>query len=310
MNDTMSNAIEATGLEKIYRSRRRTVTALRGIDIAVRTGTLFSFLGRNGAGKTTFVKIASTLLVPTSGSVSVLGHDVMLETARVREDIALVPQDVRPYFHLTPREHSYSYLRLRGFGREEAKSRTDWVLGEMGLTAFADVPALQLSGGLQQRTMVATVLATMAPVIFLDEPTLGMDPVARREVWKLIEEIRQKGSTILLTTHYLDEAERLSEKLAVISRGSVRFTGTVSELKVVVGYDYRAIMSTRAPRRLLDGYTNIVEDGNRLLVLTDRNGALELAERASRANTEISVGPVTLEEAFIQLVGSADEDET
>ncbi|MCL5678254.1 MAG: ABC transporter ATP-binding protein [Candidatus Thermoplasmatota archaeon] len=306
----MPNAIEASRLEKTYHTRRRSVTALQGIDIEVGKGTLFSFLGRNGAGKTTFVRIASTLLVPTSGSVSVLGHDVMLETAQVRENIALVPQDVRPYFHLTPREHSYNYLRIRGFGREEAKSRTEWVMEEMGLSAFADVPALQLSGGLQQRTMVATVLATMAPVIFLDEPTLGMDPVARREVWKLIEEIRQKGSTILLTTHYLDEAERLSEKLAVISRGRVRFTGSVPELKVVVGSDYRAIMSIRAPRELLDGYGKIVEDGNRLLVLTDRKGAMELAERASRANTEISVGPVTLEEAFIQLVGSAEEDET
>ncbi|MBX8631296.1 MAG: ABC transporter ATP-binding protein [Thermoplasmata archaeon] len=306
----MAVAIEAVKLRKEYNSRRKRVVALDGVDISVETGRLFSFLGRNGAGKTTFVKILSTLLLPTSGNAFVLGHDVVKETAAVRDSIALVPQDVRPYFHLTPREHSYNYLRIRGHSREEAKSRTDWVLHEMGLERFADIPSLQLSGGLQQRTMVATVLATMAPVIFLDEPTLGMDPLARREVWKLIEEIRQKGSTIFLTTHYLDEAERLSEQLAVISRGRILFKGTVPELKVEVGFDYRAILNRNAPKTLFDGFTNIVEDGGRILVLTDREGALSLAEAASRANVEISVGPVTLEEAFIQLVGSSEEDES
>ena len=162
--------VEASDLTKTYTSGGRTVRALDGIDIAVAKGRLFSFLGRNGAGKTTFVKISSTMLLPTSGSVRVLGHDVVTETAAVREDIALVPQDVGPYYHLTPRETVYSYLRIRGLGKEEAASRTQWVLDEMGLSKYAGVPALQLSGGLQQRTMVATILATMAPVMFLDEP--------------------------------------------------------------------------------------------------------------------------------------------
>ena len=303
------NAVEAIGLRKVYKAGKKTVCALDSIDIAVAKGRLFSFLGRNGAGKTTFVKIASTLLLPTSGSVRILDHDVVNETARVREDIALVPQDVRPYYHLTPRETAHSYLRIRGLAREEAASRTQWVLDEMGLSEYADVPCLQLSGGLQQRTMVAMVLATLAPVMFLDEPTLGMDPMARRNVWKIIEEIRSRGSTVFLTTHYLDEAERLSEELAIISRGKILFRGSVRELKVIVGADYRAIMNRNVPRELLSGFDTIVEDGGRLLVLTTREGALSLADAASRAGYEISVGPVTLEEAFIRLVGSSEIDE-
>ena len=304
------NAVQAIGLSKVYKAGKKTVRALDSIDIAVARGRLFSFLGRNGAGKTTFVKIASTLLLPTSGSVRILDHDVVNETARVREDIALVPQDVRPYYHLTPRETAHSYLRIRGLGREEAASRTQWVLDEMGLSSYSDIPSLQLSGGLQQRAMVATILATMAPVIFLDEPTLGMDPMARRNVWKIIEEIRARGSTIFLTTHYLDEAERLSEELAVISRGRILFSGSVAELKTRVGADYRAILNRGVPPTLLEGFDRVVEDGGRILVLTTRDGALALAENASKAGIEISVGPVTLEEAFIQLVGSSEADET
>ncbi len=303
------NAVEAIGLSRTYYGRHSTVRALDGVDLTVEKGKLFAFLGRNGAGKTTFVKISSTLLLPTSGTISVLGHDAVTETALVREDIALVPQDVRPYFHLTPREHAQSYLRIRGLGREETTSRTQWILEEMGLSEYADVPCLQLSGGLQQRTMVAMILATLAPVMFLDEPTLGMDPMARRNVWKIIEEIRSRGSTVFLTTHYLDEAERLSEELAIISRGKILFRGSVRELKVIVGADYRAIMNRNVPRALLRGFDTIVEDGGRLLVLTTREGALSLADAAGRAGYEISVGPVTLEEAFIRLVGSSEIDE-
>lgn len=302
-------AVEARRLVKIYSTRRTKTTALRGIDLSVAPGTLFSFLGRNGAGKTTFVKIASTLLMPTSGEITVLGHDVVSRPNDAREVIAVVPQGIRPYWHLTPREHAFHYLRFRGASREEAKSRTEWILEQMGLTAFADTPALQLSGGLKQRTMVAMILASTAPILFLDEPTIGMDPMARRQVWNVIESIRSRGSSIFLTTHYLDEAERLSEELAVINGGEILYKGDVAGMKAKVGAEYRAILGRSAPMSLLHEYGRVVEDGNRLLVLADRTEIMSLAETASRQGLEISVGPVTLEEAFILLAGGDEEDE-
>lgn len=303
------NAVESHKLVKIYRSRRSTTTALKGIDLEVRRGMLFSFLGRNGAGKTTFVKIASTLLIPTSGEITVLGHDVVSHPNDAREHLAVVPQGIRPYWHLTPREHAFHYLRFRGSTREEAKSRTEWIIEAMGMTDFADTPALQLSGGLKQRTMVAMILASTAPILFLDEPTIGMDPMARRQVWNVIEKRRSEGSTIFLTTHYLDEAERLSEELAVINNGEILYKGDVAGMKSRVGADYRAILSKNTPQSLLKGYGTVVEDGGRLLVLSDRKGVMSLAEMASKQGYEISVGPVTLEEAFILLAGTEDENE-
>ncbi len=297
-------AVEARQLVKVYRSRRKSTTALRGIDLDVSAGKLFSFLGRNGAGKTTFVKIASTLLMPTGGEISVLGHDVVNDPNSARKEIAVVPQGIRPYWHLTPKEHVFHYLRFRGVTREEAKSRTEWIIRDMGLEEFANTPALQLSGGLKQRTMVAMVLASTAPVLFLDEPTIGMDPMARRQVWRVIENIRSKGSTIFLTTHYLDEAERLSEELAVINNGEVLYKGDVAGMKAKVGADYRAILNRSTPHSLLEGYGKVMEDGGRLLVLSDRKGVMSLAEMASREGIEVSVGPVSLEEAFILLAGS------
>lgn len=306
---TVMNAVESSKLVKVYSTRKRRTTALRGIDLSVPAGMLFSFLGRNGAGKTTFVKIASTLLMPTSGDISVLGHDVIGRPNDARELIAVVPQGIRPYWHLTPREHAYHYLRFRGSTREEAKSRTEWIIDAMGMKEYADTPALQLSGGLKQRTMVAMILASTAPVLFLDEPTIGMDPMARRQVWNVIEKIRSSGTTIFLTTHYLDEAERLSEELAVINNGEILYNGDVAGMKARVGADYRAILNRSAPIDLLENYGRVVEDGARLLVLADRGNVMALAEAASKKGLEISVGPVTLEEAFILLAGGGDGDE-
>jgi len=302
------DAISCHQLRKLYVSRGRRTEALRGIDLSVDAGRLFSFLGKNGAGKTTFVKIASTLLLPTSGQISVMGYDAVQEAGKARELLAVVPQGVRPYWHLTPREHIYHYLRFRGAGRAEARDAAQWMVEKMGMESFADTKAILLSGGQRQRTMVAAVLATMAPVLFLDEPTIGMDPVARRQVWTVIEEIRRKGSTIFLTTHYLDEAERLSEQIAVINEGRVLYSGDVDGLKRMVGADYRVVFRGEAALGL-EQYGRVVRDGTRLLVLTDRKGAMDLAEEAARHGVEISVGPVTLEEAFLQLAGGLDAED-
>ncbi|MCI4346969.1 MAG: ABC transporter ATP-binding protein, partial [Thermoplasmata archaeon] len=203
-----SPALLAHDVRKVYRLRRGpTIQALAGVSMRVERGERVALLGRNGAGKTTFLKIASTLLTPTGGRVEVFGFDSDREADEVRRRIAVVPQEGKPFFHLTPREQVYTYLRARGLDRSTAKSRTEEALGQMELEEVADRLSITLSGGQRQRTMVATVIATEAPLLFLDEPTIGMDPFARRAVWESLRALTRKGSTILLTTHYLDEAE-------------------------------------------------------------------------------------------------------
>ena len=302
-------ALRATGLSKTYRRRSRSVRALDRVDLAIPKDRLFAFLGRNGAGKTTFIKIASTLLLPTEGHVVLFGHDVVAEPSAVRPLMALVPQEGKLFFHLTPREHVREYLRVRGASAETTRSRTDEILGAMGLLPYQDVVALRLSGGLQQRTLVAMVLATEAPFLFLDEPTLGMDPFARRQVWEVLRRAARKGSTVLLTTHYLDEAEQLSEELAVIEGGRILYHGTAEALKSTLGREVRLEFSGGFRPEEIEPYGKVYRDRDRLTLLTNRLAAHELTDRALARGVVVTAGPVTLEEAFLELVGRGIEEE-
>lgn len=301
--------LEARGLSKTYRKGPHPVRALDRVDLGIERGRLFAFLGRNGAGKTTFIKIASTLLLPTEGELHLFGHDVVREPALVRREMALVPQEGKLFYHMTPREHVREYLRVRGVSAEATKSRTDAILDEMGLLGYQDVPALRLSGGLQQRTLVAMVLATEAPFLFLDEPTLGMDPFARRQVWEVIRKATGRGSTVLLTTHYLDEAEQLSEELAVIEGGRVLYRGTGEALKSTVRREVRVQFTGAIRPEELQSFGKVFAERGRTVVLTTRTSVRELTEVALARGAEVTVGPVTLEEAFLELVGRGIEEE-
>jgi ABC-2 type transport system ATP-binding protein len=304
-------ALLAADVRKTYRSRNGpSVDALAGVSMAVQKGERVALLGRNGAGKTTFLKIASTLMTPTSGRIEVFGHDVANAPDEVRPLIAVVPQEGKPFFHLTPREQVYTYLRARGFDRRTAKERTSSVLTEMGLDEVADRLSITLSGGQRQRTMVATVIATAAPLLFLDEPTIGMDPFGRREVWESLRGLTRRGSTILLTTHYLDEAEALSNRLYVVERGRVLVDGTAESLKRQVGGSLRVSITggaSYAPTFASFGGT--VADGDTLHILLDPSRLTEILGLAVKSGLSATVGPVTLEEAFLRVVGrSIDED--
>ncbi len=304
-------ALRSVDLRKVYEARGSSpVEALSGVSMEVRRGERVALLGRNGAGKTTFLRIASTLLRPTSGSVEVFGVDIARSPEKARPYIAVVPQEGKPFFHLTPREQIYTYLRARGFGRETAKSRTEESLGRMGLSDFADRLSITLSGGQRQRTMVATVIATEAPLLFLDEPTIGMDPFARREVWASLRALTQKGSTILLTTHYLDEAEVLSQRLYIVERGSVLVSGTSDDLKRSVGGTLKVLMPQGAA--LVDRFRSFgtcVTDGTALTVIVQPDVLGELMGLAVRSQLTATVGPVTLEEAFLRAVGRSIDEE-
>jgi ABC-2 type transport system ATP-binding protein len=304
------DALVAEHVSKRYQGRHKETLALDDVDLSIAKGRLFAFLGRNGAGKTTFIKIASTLLAPTSGRVELFGHDVVADPGAVRPLIALVPQEGKPFYHLTPREHVEEYLRVRGASGESARSRADEVLEAMGLNDYQNEVAYRLSGGLQQRTLVAMILATEAPFLFLDEPTLGMDPFARRQVWKVIRRAAQKGSTVLLTTHYLDEAEQLSEELAVIEGGKVLYRGTAEALKSSLGREVRLRFAGGFTAEELAPYGRVFAERGGITLLTTKREVAELTGRALERGSELTVGPVTLEEAFLELVGRGIEEET
>ncbi len=303
------DALEARGLTKVYPGHDREVRALDGVDLTVAKGRLFAFLGRNGAGKTTFIKIAATLLRPTAGEIFLFGEDVIREPRKARERIAMVPQEGRPWYHLTPREHIYEYLCVRGVSSETAKARADEMVEAMALGPFSREPSYRLSGGQQQRTLVAMILATEAPFLFLDEPTLGMDPFARRQVWEVIRTAVRKGSTVLLTTHYLDEAEQLSEELAVIEAGKILYRGSPDALRSRVGREVRLQFSGGFTAAELAGYGKVSSDRGRLTLLTGRAVVAELTQLALARGAEMTIGPVTLEEAFLELVGRSIEEE-
>jgi ABC-2 type transport system ATP-binding protein len=303
------DALVARTLSKTYRGRSGLVRALDSVDMTIPKGRLFGFLGRNGAGKTTFIKIASALLMPTSGTVDLFGIDVVHHAREVREQIAIVPQEGKPFYHLTPREHIEEYLRVRGASAETATTRADEVLEGMGLLSVQHIPAIVLSGGFQQRTLVAMVLATEAPFLFLDEPTLGMDPFARRQVWDVIRRAVRKGSTVLLTTHYLDEAEQLTEELAVIEGGHVLYQGSAEALKSKVRLEIRLQFPRGFTAQELAGYGEVHLERNGVTLLTTRDKVEELTRRALERKVEVNVGPVTLEDAFLTLVGRAIEED-
>lgn len=305
-----AEALRSENLRKVYSTRGAPpVEALAGVSMEVHRGERVALLGRNGAGKTTFLRIASTLLRPTSGQVEVFGYDAARTPERVRPFIAVVPQEGKPFFHLTPREQVYTYLRARGLARETAKARTEESLERMGLSDFADRLAITLSGGQRQRTMVATVIATEAPLLFLDEPTIGMDPFARRSVWDSFRTLTERGSTILLTTHYLDEAEALSQRLYIIERGRVLQSGTADDLKRSVGGTLRVSIPRGAgAEETFRSFGSVIE-GEQLSVVVAPERLNELLDLAVRSKLRATVGPVTLEEAFLKAVGrSIDEN--
>jgi len=218
-------AIRVQGLEKSYKK----VHVLRGVDFDVARGSIFALLGSNGAGKTTAVKILSTLLKADAGSVTVDGFDVATQPASVRESISLTGQFAAVDETLTGRENLVLVARLRHV--KGASQIADDLLGRFDLTDAAERRVSTYSGGMRRRLDIAMSLIGNPPVIFLDEPTTGLDPQSRAEVWNSVKELAGKGTTVLLTTQYLDEAEQLADRIAILHQGRIIANGTLDELK-------------------------------------------------------------------------------
>lgn len=301
-------ALEATGLTKVYKKSER--PALDSLDLEIEPGQIFTMLGRNGAGKTTFLRIASTQLMPTAGSVHVLGLDVVGDAKRLREKIAITPQEAETIYPLTPRDHVLLNLRMRGMEKAEARRRTQEALDEMELGDVADVNSDWLSGGLKQRVIVAMAMRTDAELIFLDEPTIGLDPVNRRKVWDQLTRLKKDGKTIVLTTHYMDEAEALSDNLVIISRGKVVAAGTPRSVKeAVTQRSTRVDVYGKFTQTELGRYGHVSSIAGRFRVLTDEAGARSLGEEALTRGASISMSPVTLDDVFVDIVGEAEKGE-
>jgi daunorubicin resistance ABC transporter ATP-binding subunit len=310
-------AIRAEGLSK----RFETVTALDGIDLEIPARTVFGLLGPNGAGKTTTIRILSTILEPDGGRAEILGRDVVREAKEVRTQIGLAGQAATVDPNLTGRENLRLIGRLVHLPRQEITRRANALLERFELTAAADRPVRTYSGGMRRRVDLAAALVNRPPVLFLDEPTTGLDPYSRNEVWAMVEELVADGTTVVLTTQYLEEADRLASRIAVVDHGRVIADDTPAQLKARLGTTVIELGLADAPtaKRARDVLVRAgvpspeLEDTT--VRLTTHDGARLLVE-ALRALDGDGIVPATLtvrepslDDVFLALTGHHAEAE-
>lgn len=235
----MSVLIETTRLRKTYRSRNRKelVEAVRGVDLVVKEGEIFGFLGPNGAGKTTTLRMLATLLEPSEGTAVVAGHDLLRSPAQVRRNIGYVGQSGGTWGEVTAREELVMQGRLYEMPKAECKQRAQEVIDAFQMTEFADRKCKTYSGGQRRRLDVALGTVHRPKLLFLDEPTTGLDPQSRAHMWEEVRKLRQRGTSIFLTTHYLDEADALCDRLSIIDNGEIVIEGTPVALKREIAGD-------------------------------------------------------------------------
>jgi ABC-2 type transport system ATP-binding protein len=299
-------AVKAESLSKTYRGKEA-VEALKGVSLSINKGELFTLLGLNGAGKTTFLKILSTQLAPTEGSACVMGYDVMAQAAEVKKHIAVVPQDVQTYGNFTPWEYCYYFSLLRGMSKQETKDASEKALKAVELWELKNRTCLRLSGGEKKRAIIATVLASRADVLLLDEPTSGLDAVARRKVWAVLRELVEEGTTILLTTHIMEEAEMLSDRLAIIDKGNVVADGTLDEIRSLAKEKFRVVVEGNHHDLVLETNSHTKLGNKQIVYVADEDEALELVGTALKKGLKAEAARITLEDLFVRLVGRGEE---
>jgi ABC-2 type transport system ATP-binding protein len=276
--------------------------ALRGVTFEVGSGVVLGVLGPNGAGKTTLVRILTTELMPSEGRALVAGFDVVKEPEKVRKVIAAVPQESRPIDFLTPYEFVLSYLLLRGLSLREARRRTREVLQVFGLWEVRNREVDALSGGMKRRVLVAAVFAADAEVVFLDEPTTGLDVYSRRLVWNAVSELKKRGATVVLTTHYVEEAAALSDAVLVLNRGRVVDFAPPDKLVEKVPGRY-VVEVYGADGRVAEG-ERVLEIGGRRLYYVEKP-----PEALSLDGAKVVVRPKSLEDYVLLTVGAIEEGE-
>jgi ABC-2 type transport system ATP-binding protein len=311
------HAIEVHGIVKHFGE----VRALDGVDLTAREGQVLGLLGPNGAGKTTLVRVLTTLLKPDAGTATVLGLDVLHDGAALRERIGLAGQYAAVDENLTGIENLTMVGRLYGANRRTAKARARELLGQFDLTAAGNRPTKTYSGGMRRRLDLAAALVAKPPILFLDEPTTGLDPRSRLSLWAVIEGLVEGGTTALLTTQYLDEADRLADTIAVIDHGRLIAEGTSDELKDRLGGERLEIRlddgadSERARQVLatMSDEAPVCEDGLVRLGVRERNGAIvravHLLSEAGIGVDDLALRRPTLDDVFLALTGHAAEED-
>ncbi len=306
------NIVEIRGLRKVY-SGKEPVTAVDGIDLTVAAGELYGLLGPNGAGKTTTISVATTRVVPTSGSVRIAGVDVVGQPARARQSIGVVPQYNTLDRACTVAENIQFHCRYFGMSGAEGRARTAELLDQFRLTDRAKAYPQQLSGGLAQRVQIARAIAHRPEVLFLDEPSAGLDPQSRIAMWEAVRGLREQGITVVLTTHYMEEADELCDRLSIIDAGRILVEDTPAALKATVGgdkiYDLRLrepSAALQASLQALAGITSVEPTATGLHVLARAQDGL-LAQVVTLANgfglRDVATAEPSLETVFIRLTG-------
>ena len=305
-------AIETEGLVKVFGETR----AVDGVDLSVQAGTVYGVLGPNGAGKTTTIRMLATLLQPDAGSARVLGHDIVSDAAAVRAAVSMTGQFASVDEELTGRENLVLLARLYGFPKSQARERAGELLDAFGLTDAGDRLVSTYSGGMRRRLDIGASIVVTPDLLFLDEPTTGLDPRSRNQVWEIVRVLVAAGTTVLLTTQYLDEADQLADRIAIIDHGRIIAEGTSAELKASVGSGSLHVRVDDADRRIeaeqllaaaLGVPVSLDADPAALTACgaeADRI-ALGLAElvNAGITVTEFALGQPSLDEVFLSLTG-------
>jgi ABC-2 type transport system ATP-binding protein len=316
------HAISAEGLTKTYKTRSGVVKALDGLDLTVAEGSVLGLLGPNGAGKTTTVRILATLLRPDAGRATVAGYDLASEADRIRSVIGLSGQYAAVDENLTARENLWMFGRLYQLSKAEARLRAGELLEQFTLTADGDRPVKTFSGGMRRRLDLASALIGRPRLLFLDEPTTGLDPRSRMGMWDVIRGLVREGTTLLLTTQYLEEADELADTIAVVDHGRIIARGTADELKSQVGGERIEVVvrhredTARAMELLIrdaDGECSI-DEHTRRLTIPAVGGAQRLVrivrdlDEAGIEIDDIGLRRPTLDDVFLSLTGHAAED--
>ena len=310
-------AVEVKNIKKTFKTKKDTVEAVKDVSFSVEKGEIFGLLGPNGAGKSTTILMLTTLLRITDGEATILGSDVATEDKSVREKIGVALQDTGIDNILTGRELFFSTARLWGYSTKDSETRTNELLELVGLTEAADRRVKTYSGGMKRRLDLGLSLVNSPEILFLDEPTTGLDPGSRRVLWDEIKRLRDRGVTVILTTQYLEEADELADRIAIIDEGLVVAEGTSDQLKASIGGDvitfsFSNKLDLENAKKIL---TDCKQEGNDLRI-TVQDGAGKIpsfVNELTANNIEIeavSASKPTLDDVFLKVTGSRLENET